>query len=219
MSLKRTFYFACHLVPRLQGDCMDPFRIVFAALFTATVVLHCYYLIKGKGKKKAVIPERTVIAARALFGVMLIIAIELYLFGPHALDRTSFAIPATLRWIGAALSVLSFVLLCWVHGALGQSYSPELRIRSEHQFVTWGPYRYVRHPMYSTYLLMAFGMGLLSADWLIGFLGLTMIVALMCLRTPHEEEMMLQAFGESYRRYVRSTGRFFPRFGTFRRRS
>lgn len=196
---------------------MDSFRIVFAALFAATVGLHYYYLIRGRGKKKAVFPEKTVIVVRALFGVILIIAIEMYLFGPHMLGRTGFAVPETWRWIGAALSALSLALLYWVHAALGHNYSPELRIRSEQQLVTWGPYRYVRHPMYSSYLLMAIGMGLLSANWLIGLLGLVMIFGLMFLRTPREEEMMMKTFGEHYRRYAHSTGRFFPKLGTFRR--
>jgi protein-S-isoprenylcysteine O-methyltransferase Ste14 len=198
---------------------MDPFRIVFAMLLAAMAGQRCYYWIKGRSKEKEFFPERTVAAARLLFGVTLIVAIELYLFSPHILGRTNFAIPATLRWIGAALSALSFVLLCWVHAALGQNYSSELRIRSKQQLVTWGPYRYIRHPMYSAFLLMILGMGLLSANWLIGLSGLALITMVMCLRTPREEEMMFKTFGESYRQYAHSAGRFFPRLGMFRRQS
>ncbi|HUP21792.1 MAG TPA: isoprenylcysteine carboxylmethyltransferase family protein [Thermoanaerobaculia bacterium] len=83
--------------------------------------------------------------------------------------------------------------------------------RADHELVTWGPYRYERHPMYPTFLLLSAGMFLLTAHWVIGlppFLGVALVMA---FRTPREEAMMIERFGEEYRSYANSVGRYLPR--------
>ncbi len=77
--------------------------------------------------------------------------------------------------------------------------------------VTYGPYRWVRHPMYSFSFLLFFGFSLLSANW---FIGLTVIVGLAILvaRTSIEESKLIEEFDDEYREYMKRTGRFFPRW-------
>jgi protein-S-isoprenylcysteine O-methyltransferase Ste14 len=79
--------------------------------------------------------------------------------------------------------------------------------------VTHGPYRWVRHPFYVTAGLLMISVTLLSANWLVGLSGL-LAMALLVLRTGKEEQMLIERFGEDYRRYAAKTGRFMPRISS-----
>lgn len=51
----------------------------------------------------------------------------------------------------------------------------------------------------------------LAANWLIGA-GSVLVLGLLAVRTPKEERMLIEKFGQQYRDYMAKTGRFFPRF-------
>jgi len=192
---------------------MDRFRAIFIVLFLAWVVPRGYYRIKGRGKVKEKVREKWAFPARIVFGLPLMVGVVLYLFHPQALRRTYFPISDFWRWTGAVLFAFASALMIWVHVSLGKNFSSELRIRSDQELVTWGPYRYVRHPMYAASFLLTIGMGLLSSNWLIGA-GVVGVAILIPLRLHTEEEMMARAFGERYRQYAATTGRLVPRLRT-----
>jgi protein-S-isoprenylcysteine O-methyltransferase Ste14 len=94
-------------------------------------------------------------------------------------------------------------------------WSPQLRIQSDHKIMKRGPYKVIRHPIYSSMFVWCFGSALFAAHWFfIGFFLLT--VVLLSLRAPKEEKMMLREFGDEYALYQKETGRFFPRIGAAR---
>jgi protein-S-isoprenylcysteine O-methyltransferase Ste14 len=190
---------------------MDPFRTSFEVLLAALILLQTYYAVKGRGRAEEHVPEKAVTAVRLTVGIVFAVTIGVYVFNPQRLAVTAVPMGPAWRWTGAVIFAISLGLLVWVNLALGEHYSSELRIRSEHQVVDWGPYRYVRHPMYSAVFLMIIGMGLLSANWLIAASGLVVIGTVMWLRAPQEEAMMTRAFGERYCQYAATTGRFLPR--------
>lgn len=190
---------------------MDRFRATFIVLFLAWAVPRVYYRIKGRGRVQEKVREKWAIPARIFLGVPFMVGLTLYMFHPQALRRTNFPISDFWRWLGAVIFAFASVLMIWVHVTLGKNFSSELRIRSDQELITWGPYRHVRHPMYTAFFLLMIGMGLLSANWLIGAGGLGIALLIVSLRLRREEEMMARAFGERYRQYAATTGRFLPR--------
>jgi protein-S-isoprenylcysteine O-methyltransferase Ste14 len=68
----------------------------------------------------------------------------------------------------------------------------------------------VRHPFYVTAALLMASVTLLTANWLIGLCSL-LVLGLLAIRTPKEEQMLLARFGQQYRDYMAGTGRFWPR--------
>ena len=83
--------------------------------------------------------------------------------------------------------------------------------KKDQTLVTTGPYRWVRHPMYTSIFVWALAYFLMSANWFIGatWLGL----GLLAVRVAEAEEVALtEKFGEAYRVYIRRTGRFLPRW-------
>lgn len=191
---------------------MDTFHVIFVILFAALIAIRLRFHFKARTwSREGRTVEGVSLFLRFFVGIPLILCILVYLFRPQILVWASVPLDPIWRRIGAAIFGLSLPLLIWVQQALGKNFSTDLRIRSGHTLVTWGPYRYVRHPMYTVLLLTFTGMGLLTANWFIGGTGIVVLIVIMISRTPKEEAMMLATFGESYQRYAESTGRYLPR--------
>ena len=191
---------------------MGTFHIIFVILFSALIAIRLRFHFKARTwSREGRTSEGVSLFLRFFVGVPLIICILVYPFRPQILEWASIPLDPMWRWIGAAIFGLSLPLLIWVQQALGKNFSTDLRIRTGHTLVTWGPYRHVRHPMYTVLLLTFTGMGLLSANWFIGSAGIIVLIVIMVSRTPKEEAMMADAFGQSYKRYAETTGRYIPR--------
>jgi protein-S-isoprenylcysteine O-methyltransferase Ste14 len=130
---------------------------------------------------------------------------------PPILIWAAFPLPDGLRWIGAALSLVVLPLILWVQESLGSNFSTTIHIREEHTLVTKGPYRWIRHPMYTVLMMQSIGLLLLTANWFIGGSYSLLLMIIMIARTPFEENMMIEKFGEQYRAYMRQTGKFLPK--------
>jgi protein-S-isoprenylcysteine O-methyltransferase Ste14 len=115
-----------------------------------------------------------------------------------------------LAWIGAAVFVSSLWLFHRTHKDLGRNWSVTLEIRDRHSLVTSGVYRHVRHPMYSAFWLWAIAQALLLPNWIAGPAGLVGFGTLFFLRIGREEQLMIEAFGDEYRDYMRRTSRVLP---------
>ena len=118
------------------------------------------------------------------------------------------------RWWTVALGAVFFASALWVfrisHKALGRNWSITLEIRDQHRLVDSGPYAFIRHPMYTSFLLMGIGQALLLSNWIVGLAGLTGFAILFFMRVGSEERMMLANFGQQYRAYMDRTKRIIP---------
>lgn len=138
-------------------------------------------------------------------------AVDAFIIWPRLVTWGALPVPTAVRWIGAALWGLAVVLLWWIHRVLGANFSPNLRI-SQHQTLTIaGPYRWVRHPMYTAATVYGLGASLLCANWFVALTAILFCSLMLYVRTPKEEAMMLDRFGDAYRQYSEHTGRFVPR--------
>jgi protein-S-isoprenylcysteine O-methyltransferase Ste14 len=118
-----------------------------------------------------------------------------------------FALPDSIRIAGFAIGIWSIWWFYRIHRILGDNWSPILEIRQEHTLVTDGPYRYVRHPMYTDMLLWLVSFILVTANWFYAFTFLAGLVIMFTVRIPDEERLMLGRFGEQYRAYMKRTKR------------
>lgn len=76
--------------------------------------------------------------------------------------------------------------------------------------VTEGPYRWVRHPLYSVGTVFWIALSLVLANWAILLMSVLIFVFIV-RRTRIEEEKLIEAFGQRYDAYRTTTGRFMPR--------
>ena len=100
----------------------------------------------------------------------------------------------------------------WTLSSLGRNLTDTVVTRVEATLVTNGPYRWVRHPFYVTAALLMASVTLLTANWLIGISSMA-VLAMLAIRTPKEEQMLIERFGQQYRDYMATTGRFIPWIG------
>jgi protein-S-isoprenylcysteine O-methyltransferase Ste14 len=105
---------------------------------------------------------------------------------------------------------LGLWLLYRSHADLGANWSITLEVREEHQLVTHGIYRLVRHPMYLAILVYASGQALLLPNWIAGPSYLVAFALLFAFRLGPEERMMLEEFGKDYEAYMARTKRLVP---------
>ncbi len=119
--------------------------------------------------------------------------------------------PEALGVSGGLLFGVAIWLLHRSHADLGKRWSPTVEFQDDHELVTDGVYKRIRHPMYAAHVLWGFAQTLLIPNLIAGPLALLLIVAVLARRIPREERAMGEQFGEDYRRYVRRTGRILPK--------
>jgi protein-S-isoprenylcysteine O-methyltransferase Ste14 len=113
-------------------------------------------------------------------------------------------------YLGIAVFCGTLWLMYRAHHELGRNWSLSLELRDRHTLVTTGIYANVRHPIYSGYWLMAIAQLLMLPNWIAGPAGLVGFGTLFFSRIGREEQMMINAFGDEYRDYMRRTARVMP---------
>jgi len=121
-----------------------------------------------------------------------------------------YPVTPALSYLGIAVDLACLWLFHRTHSDLGHNWSVSLDLRERHTLVTTGVYALVRHPMYSGFWLMALAQLLLLPNWIAGPAGLVGFGILFFGRVGREEAMMISAFGDEYRTYMRHTARVLP---------
>ena len=186
---------------------------VYLVGFVVYVAIRGVFGGRTKGNEKAV--SRADVTEWVLMGIVTLgnmVLPILYLFTPW-LGFADYRLPVVVPWVGAAVMVAAVWLFWRSHVDLGLNWSITLEMRKDHELVTGGVYRRVRHPMYAAIFLFAIAQGLLLQNWLAGWGGFVSFALLYLVRAPREEKMMSEFFGEAYRDYMKRTGRLAPRFG------
>ena len=187
------------------------YRIAVAILMAVTFSLSATFRRRAdKAGGRVARQEGTVMLAVLRLGALLMmLSVLVYLINPGWMRWASWASPGWLRWSGAGLSAFMIPSLYWMFISLGLNITTTTNTRPEHTLVTTGPYRWIRHPLYTFGLLFWLGISLLMANWFLP-LTITALLAVLVKRTATEEEQLLERFGDSYRDYRSRTGRFFP---------
>ncbi len=142
---------------------------------------------------------------------LLILVVIIHAFNPPWLRILNHEMPSFLRVLGAMVALLGLFLLLWTHIHLGKQWSADLEIQSEHNLITSGPYRFIRHPMYTALYGFFLGTALLSGNYVMEILSI-LIIALIQFRIAQEEKMLQAEFGDEYVEYSKITGLLLPRF-------
>jgi protein-S-isoprenylcysteine O-methyltransferase Ste14 len=150
---------------------------------------------------------------RRIFGLLLWLSAFAYLINPAWMAWSQLPLPYWLRWVGAGILLVCIPLVYWVFSSLGMNVTPTVVIRQEHSLVMSGPYRWVRHPLYTVGFLMFVGLSHLAANWFI-LLMLVLGIIPISMRTPLEEGRLIEYFGDEYRDYMQHTGRYLPRLSS-----
>jgi protein-S-isoprenylcysteine O-methyltransferase Ste14 len=114
-----------------------------------------------------------------------------------------FAAGVVLMWAG-------IIVRQWAITVLGRFFTVDVRVQSGQTVVDRGPYRWVRHPSYSGMILTFVGIGLALGNWLSLAVLAVVPTAGLIFRINVEERALVEALGESYRRFAAGRRRLFP---------
>jgi len=190
------------------------FRISAALIFFTGMGISSYFRRKADRETGETIsrkvdgtPMMTVIK---LGGLILWLSPFLYLLNPAWMDWSKIGLPEWMRWLGVGIGALCTFGIYWLFSSIGSGISPTSATRQEHKLSTSGPYRWVRHPLYTIGSSFYISFGLMADNWFIMMMGVISFV-LMVIRTPNEEANLIEKFGNEYREYMKRTGRFLPK--------
>src|SRR3989344_1740674 len=138
---------------------------------------------------------------------MIIINLIGLVFCPTAAIWHRVGFTAWNNYAGLMLALLALLLRQWSYKALSVNWSD--KVARPGQLIKTGPYRWIRHPVYSSYLLMNVGAFLATGSVTLISLGLIFFSADV-IRSGAEETLLHQGFGDEFREYAKTTGRFVP---------
>jgi protein-S-isoprenylcysteine O-methyltransferase Ste14 len=113
-----------------------------------------------------------------------------------------------LQGIGLALFVLGLALAVWARVFIGRNWGMPMTRKADPELVTTGPYRFVRHPIYSGIILAMLGTAVaVSLYWLV---ALVLLGAYFIYSAFTEERDMAERFPDAYPAYKRTTKMLIP---------
>ena len=186
------------------------FKIIYMVLYVVAAVGRAPFTHKVK-KMKAEVSKKSALEIFILISTVPFMLLPLLYVFSSRLDYFNWSFPLWVRIIGAIGFAFAVFMHNWSHIALGINWSPTLELKKEQRLITNGPYKYIRHPMYTAFLLWVAFQPLLLPNWLVLLAGLFGIAMMYFGRVEKEEKMMLERFGKEYEDYMKKTGRLFPR--------
>ena len=173
-------------------------------------VLGVYWLITALDTKKVAVNET---AGLRVFRLGML-AFLLVLMMTKSLDfgalRWRFVPPnSTTPWTGVLLTAMGVCVAIWARWNLGRNWSDKVVLKVDHELIRSGPYRYLRHPIY-TGVLLAFAGTALTIGELRGLLALAALAANYYVKATREEKVLAANFGEAFAEHKRRTGFFLP---------
>jgi protein-S-isoprenylcysteine O-methyltransferase Ste14 len=177
------------------------------ASFVPWIVFALYWEIQAKNSAPAVSSESK--ASRAVHVVLGNLSLFLIIVPSNFLNQRFLPDHWIVKLIGFALECAGLALAIWARRVLGRNWSGEITIKENHELIRSGPYRTVRHPIYSALLAMYAGTAIVSGQ-AHALAGLLLAILAYLRKTRMEEANLVNAFGARYGDYREETWALVP---------
>jgi protein-S-isoprenylcysteine O-methyltransferase Ste14 len=186
----------------------------FAIIYYAWAATGVYFIVAALRTNRT--KRRETIGARLVDRVLLFGGYAL-LFSqapfPGAPNYAHFVQPReALAIAGVVFTYVGLPLTVWSRVRLGRFWSGWVVLKQDHRLIQSGPYRVVRHPLYSGIIVAAIGMALCITTWS-SLLGVASLITCFERRAHKEDALLATEFGEEFESYRQRTGRLLPRMG------
>src|SRR5208283_1416428 len=171
----------------------DSLRRYHRAMRTGILILACwvalsvYWNLSARSVKSAAEQQKfsdRLARMPVWVGFVLFVAAWVHPFGPIAIRRT-----VVSDSVGVAVCMLGLFVAIWSRKALGAEWSQDVELKQEHKLVQRGPYRLMRHPIYTGHLLMGLGTAIASGSS-IAFAGLASLAVGFWIKLNQEERLL-----------------------------
>jgi len=185
-------------------------EIIFLCGFVLQIILRSYYIqyyVEGKQQRYFNKKER-------LFLLFIFVGFQLLPIMYVFTTWFSFFDYNLPKWLGFPSTMLygfGVWLFFRAHADLGQYWSPGLEIKENHQLITTGVFKWVRHPMYAAFVAIAVAQIFMLQNWIVGPAFLLLAIPFYLQRVKREERQLIRHFGNDYRNYMDQTNALFPK--------
>jgi protein-S-isoprenylcysteine O-methyltransferase Ste14 len=165
------------------------------------IVFISYWLITAWSTKKTA--ERASVAALLWHRALFVIGVLFFLVPARWSHLSSLDVPHSpvTEGIAVCVCILGVMGAIWARRTLAGNWSSEVVFKENHELVERGPYQWVRHPIYTSILLMVLG-AVLAAGRLASFVGLLFMASGLWIKLRQEEALMLRHFPTQYEAYM-----------------
>lgn len=176
-----------------------PFWLIFAAMWAAWA---SYWWLASHNVKA--IARREPLWSRLLHFVPISAALAL-LWLPDSPMRVA----VWPSWLGVLITAAGLLFAGWARVTLGRNWSATITVKQDHVLITSGPYRFVRHPIYTGLLLGLLGIAVARGEWR-GLLGVALAFGAFWRKLRIEERWMREQFGATYEDYTKRVAALIP---------
>lgn len=186
------------------------FNIIYLSSIIMLILIRLRYVRRHIKKQIELTHESKIdIMLIRLPGIGMFALPLIYLFTDW-FEWAEYQLPEISQWAGVVLFIAAILMLWRSHAELGKHWTPALQVTTDHQLVTTGIYRRIRHPMYSAHWLWAIAQAALLPNWIAGWSMFILFLPGYFYRISREEKMLRAHFGAEYERYMQRSGRLFP---------
>jgi protein-S-isoprenylcysteine O-methyltransferase Ste14 len=118
---------------------------------------------------------------------------------------------STVFFVGIAIMLIGMALRYWAVITLGASFRTTIETERGQKVISAGPYKLIRHPSYSGWLLICLGYGIAVQNWLSLIVVVALPLAALLYRIHAEEKTLVSTLGIEYVEYQKRTKRLVPR--------
>jgi protein-S-isoprenylcysteine O-methyltransferase Ste14 len=192
------------------GVVRNPWPLLHSRIFVALLLWIGFFVYWGIAARNSAATKRSESRSSTWLHQIVITTALLLLFIPVP-GLTGWFLPErqSLIMAGAIIQAAFFLLAAWARRHLGRNWSGTVRIGEGHQLVKTGPYRSLRHPIYTAMLGMFLGTAVASSQYH-ALLGLVMLIFAYLRKTRLEEQILSQTFGDEYDDYRRNSWALVP---------
>jgi len=192
---------------------MDPINIIILLNVIATFGANVSGAKKGLKSKVAAIKDKPKTFLQKFPPILSAVTLIVLILGVFQIGTLEYMKEHNaIRLIGLPVYLIFSWIQVWSFKSLGDNYSQDIIIKKDHQLVTTGPFRYIRHPQYFAQILINIGGTAATVSYVLGILTLVEI-PIYIMRALLEDKMLAKHFAEQFSAYKKKSGFMIPFIG------
>lgn len=160
--------------------------------------------VKAVRRREDAVSRASHLVPLAVAALLLFLPLSDGVLGSRFLARSS-----GVFWIGAVCVAAGLLFSIWARVHLGRNWSATVTLKEGHELIRSGPYRWVRHPIYTGLLLAFAGSAIALGEWR-GLLAVLIAFVALWRKLRLEERWLSEAFGADYERYRAEVAALIP---------
>ena len=192
---------------------MDPINIIVGLNIIATFGANVSGAKKGFKDKIGAAKEKPNTYLQKLPLILSTITLLGLILGVFQIGTLEYSAKYNLiRYFGLAVYLIFSWVQIWAFKTLGENYSQDILIKKDHQLVTIGPFRIIRHPQYMSQILLDLGGASATLSYIVAPIAVIQILFIL-LRASVEDKLMAKHFGNEFSSYKKKSGFVLPFIG------